>query len=47
MAFLTGADAAALLVAALRLIHVAAVFVALVLMFRPRASGLFRRSGAR
>ncbi len=41
--FLATADAPTLVAAGLRLVHVAAVLGALVLMFRPRATAFFRR----
>jgi hypothetical protein len=42
-AFLLTADAPTLLAAGLRVVHVAAVLAALVLLFRPSASAWFRR----
>lgn len=45
VAFLAAADTATLLATALRVLHLVAVAVALVLMFRPSASAFFARSG--
>jgi hypothetical protein len=46
-AFLTTADAPTLLATALRVAHLAAVLVALVLLFRPSANAWFRRGRRR
>jgi len=46
-AFLAAADGPTLLVVALRVLHLAAVIAAMVLMFRPRSSAFFRARAAK
>jgi hypothetical protein len=45
-AFLAGADAPTLLILAVRLVHIAAVLLAVVAMFQPAANRFFRAARA-